>query len=159
MVNGVLLRPLPFTQPDRLVAMNYYYPMGPYVIMRDQSRTMEIAANTESSEFNLTGVDRPVRLTGAAVSGNWFAVLGAKPEIGRTIQDGEDQPGKDQLVLLSHSLWERRFGSDPNILGRSIQLEGTSREVIGVMPAGFRYPSPKTELWVPLHLDPAKTGC
>jgi len=156
-VNGVLLRPLPYAQPDRLVAINYYFPMGPYVIMRDQSRTMEIAAN-DDSEFNLTGVETPVRLTGSAVSGNWFAVLGAKPEMGRTIHQGEDQPGKDQLVLLSHSLWERRFGSDPNIVGRWITLEGTRRQVIGVMPAEFRYPSPKTELWVPLHLDPRKAG-
>jgi len=158
LVDGVLLRPLPFKQPDGLVAMNYYYPMGPYVIMRDQSRTMEIAANTESSEFNFTGVDTPVRLTGTAVSGNWFEVLGAKPEFGRTIHGGEDQPGKDQVVLLSHSLWERRFGSDRTIVGRWITLEGTSREVIGVMPPDFRYPSPKTELWVPLHLDPGKRG-
>ena len=156
-VNGVLLRPLPYAQPDRLVAINYYFPMGPYVIMRDQSRTMEIAAN-DDSEFNLTGVETPVRLTGSAVSGNWFAVLGAKPEMGRTIHEGEDQPGKDQPVLLSHSLWERRFGSDPNIVGRWITLEGTRRQVIGVMPAEFRYPSPKTELWVPLHLDPRKAG-
>jgi putative ABC transport system permease protein len=157
-VNGVLLRPLPYTQSDRLVAMNYYYPMGPYVIMRDQSRTMEIAANTESSEFNLTGVESPVRLTGTAVSGNWFNILGAKPEMGRTIQEGEDQPGKDQFVLLSHSLWERRFGGDRNIVGRWIILEGMSRQVIGVMPADFRYPSPKTDLWVPLNLDPRKIG-
>jgi putative ABC transport system permease protein len=157
-VNGVLLRPLPYAQPDRLVAMNYYFPMGPFVILRDQSRTMEIAANTESSEFNFTGVETPVRLTGTAVSGNWFEVLGAKPEIGRTIQEGEDQPGKDQSVLLSHSLWERRFGSDRNIVGRWIMLEGMSRQVIGVMPADFRYPSPKTELWVPLNLDPRSRG-
>src|SRR6267143_1127002 len=156
-VNGVLLRPLPYAQPARLVAINYYFPMGPYVIMRDQSRTMEIAANDES-EFNLTGVETPVRLAGSAVSGNWFPVLGAKPQMGRTIHQGEDQPGKDQSVLLSHSLWERRFGSDPNIVGRWITLEGTSRQVIGVMPAEFRYPSPKTELWVPLHLDPTKAG-
>src|SRR5437879_6410766 len=83
-VNGVLLRPLPYAQPERLVAINYYFPMGPYVIMRDQSRTMEIAANDES-EFNLTGAETPVRLAGSAVSGNWFAVLGATPEMGRTI--------------------------------------------------------------------------
>src|SRR3989449_5703645 len=85
-VNGVLLRPLPYAQPERLVAINYYFPMGPYVIMRDQSRTMEIAAN-DDSEFNLTGVETPVRLTGSAVSGNWFAVLGAKPGRGRRIHE------------------------------------------------------------------------
>ena len=78
--------------------------------------------------------------------------------MGRTFQEGEDQPGKNDLVILSHSLWERRFGSDTNIIGRSILLEGTSRQIVGVMPADFRFPSPKTELWVPLNLDPRKTG-
>ena len=124
--------------------------------MRDQSQTMDVIANS-NAEFNLTGTDLPVRLTGTSVSANWFQVLGSQAAIGRTFQDGEDQPGNDNVVVLSHSLWERRFGSDPNIIGRSIILEGESRQVVGVMPADFRYPSSKTELWVPLRLDPRKT--
>jgi predicted permease len=159
LVDGVLLRPLPFPHPNRLVAMRYYYPKGAFVVMRDQSRTMDIIANTDdSSEFNLTGSNLPVRLTGTSVSANWFSVLGTQAAMGRTFQEGEDQPGKDAFVILSHSLWERRFGSDSNIIGRSLILEGVSRQVVGVMPAGFRFPSPKTELWVPLDLDPRKTG-
>jgi putative ABC transport system permease protein len=158
LVNGVLLRPLPFEQPDRLVGLILYYPKGPFVVMRQQSRSMELAANTDSAEFNLTGTDLPVRLTGASVSANWFGVLGAKPAVGRTFQEGEDQPGKDDLVILSHSFWQRRFSGDPNIVGRSIVLDGAHREIVGVMPADFRFPSPKTELWVPLDLDPRKTG-
>ncbi|MBV9886356.1 MAG: ABC transporter permease [Acidobacteria bacterium] len=155
-VNGVLLRQLPFRDPARLVGTTTYYPKGAFVLMRDQSQTMDVIANS-NAEFNLTGTDLPVRLTGTSVSANWFQVLGSQAAIGRTFQNCEDQPGNDNVVVLSHSLWERRFGSDPNIIGRSIVLEGESRRVVGVMPADFRYPSPKTELWVPLRLDPRKT--
>jgi putative ABC transport system permease protein len=155
-VNGVLLRQLPFPEPARLVSTTSNYPKGAFVIMRDQSQTMDVIANV-NAEFNLTGMNLPVRLTGTSVSANWFHVLRSQAAIGRTFQDGEDQPGNDDVVVLSHSLWERRFGSDPNIVGRSIILEGESRQVVGVMPADFRYPSPKVELWVPLRLDPRKT--
>jgi putative ABC transport system permease protein len=158
LVNGVLLRALPLPQPDRLVAMTVYYPKGAFVVLRDQSRTMDIIGNTDSTEFNLTGTDLPIRLSGTSVSANWFSVLGAQAAMGRVFQEGEDQPGKESVVILSHSLWERRFASDPNIVGKSILLDGMSREVVGVMPADFRYPSPKTEMWVPLDLDPRKIG-
>jgi putative ABC transport system permease protein len=155
-VNGVLLRQLPFPDSTRLLGTTTYYPKGAFVLMRDQSQTMDVIANS-NAEFNLTGNDLPVRLTGSSVSANWFQVLGSQAAIGRTFQDGEDKPGNDNVVVLSHSLWERRFASDPNIIGHSIILEGESRQVVGVMPADFRYPSPKTELWVPLRLDPRKT--
>jgi predicted permease len=158
LVNGVLLRPLPFANPGRLVGVTRYYPKGPFALMRDRSRTMDIVANSDSAEFNLTGVDVPVRLTGSSVSSNWFSVLGARTEIGRIFQAAEDQPGKDAFVILSYSLWQRQFRGDPNIVGHSILLDGMSREVVGVMPPDFHFPSPKTELWVPLHLEPRSTG-
>jgi predicted permease len=158
LVDGVLLRPLPLPQADRLVALTTYYPKGAFAVMRNQSRTMDIIANSDATFFNLTGGNLPVRLTGASVSTNWFSVLGVQAAMGRTFQEGEDQPGKNDLVILSHALWERRFGSDANIIGHSILLEGVSRQVVGVMPADFRFPSPKTELWVPLNLDPRKSG-
>jgi predicted permease len=158
LVNGVLLRPLPFPSPGRLVGMTTYYPKGPFVVMRDRSQTMEIVANSDSTEFNLRGVDAPVRLTGSSVSANWFSVLGARTEIGTTFQEGQDRPGKDAFVILSHSLWQRQFRGDPNIVGHSILVDDLSREVVGVMPPDFRFPSPKTELWVPLHLDPGYVG-
>ena len=157
-VNGVLLQPLPLAQPERLVGTNNYYPKGPFVLLRDQSRTMDVVANTDLAAFNLTGKDLPVRLSGTSVSANWFDVLGVHAAMGRTFREGEDQPGKEDAVILSHSLWERRFGSDPNIIGRAIVLDGTSRQIVGVMPADFRAPSPKTELWVPLDLDPRNIG-
>ena len=158
LVNGIVLRPLPYANPDRLVGMTAYYPKGPFVVMRDHSETMDVIANTDGTEFNLTGLETPVRLLGTEVSANWFSVLGVHPEMGRIFQQGEDQPGKDTVVILSHSLWQRRFAGDPKIVGKAITLEGLSREVVGVMPADFRFPSPKTQLWVPLHLDPRATG-
>jgi predicted permease len=158
LVNGVLLQPLPFPQSDRLVGATIYFPKGAFTILRDQSRTMDIIANTDSTEFNLTGKDLPTRLTGTSVSAKWFSVLGAQTAQGRVFQEGEDQPGKESAVILSHSLWEHRFGSDPNIVGRSIILDNVNRQVVGVMPTDFRWPSPKTELWVPLDLDPRKIG-
>jgi predicted permease len=158
LVDGVLLRPLSLPDANRLVAISTYYPKGAFVVMRNQSRTMDFIAQSDNTAFNLTGRDLPIRLIGNAVSANWFAVLGVQAAQGRTFQEGEDQPGKDDIVILSHSLWERQFNSDTNIIGRSILLEGTNRRVVGVMPADFRFPSPKTELWVPLNLDPRKTG-
>ena len=157
-VNGVLLLPLPYANSSRLVATTSDYPKGAFVVMRDLSQSMDFAANTDATELNLTGLDSPERLIGSAVSANWFSVLGVHPEMGRTFHPGEDQPGKDGLVILSYSLWQRRFGSDPNIVGRAIELEGQSREIVGVMAPNFRYPSLKTELWIPLHLDPSKPG-
>jgi putative ABC transport system permease protein len=158
LVNGVLLQPLPFAQSDRLAGFTNYYPKAAFVMFRDQSRTMDVIANSDGTEFNLTGRDLPVRLTGTSVSANWFSVLGAHAAMGRTFQDGEDQPGKDNLVILSHSLWQHRFASDPDIVGRAMNLDGISREVVGVMPADFRFPAPNTDLWVPLHLDPRDKG-
>ena len=158
LVNGVLLRPLPYAQPARLVETTEYYPQGALEVMREQSRTMELVGVSDNGEFNLTGSGDPVRLIGNSVSADFFSVLGEKAAMGRIFRDGEDQPGKDREVILSRSLWERRFQSDPNIVGRWITLEGVDRQIIGVMSADFRFPSPKTELWVPLHMDPRNVG-
>jgi putative ABC transport system permease protein len=93
LVDGVLLRPLPFRDANRLVAMNADYPKGAFVVMRDQSRTMDVIAIRDGSAFNLTGRDLPVRLTGAEVSASFFKIMGAQAAMGRTFQDGIN-PGK-----------------------------------------------------------------
>jgi putative ABC transport system permease protein len=155
LVSGILLRPLPYVRPAELVSVTGTYPKGAFVAMREQVRTMEVAAYAEGHEFNLTHAGEPVRLTGAAVSAELISILGTRPEIGRTFSSGEDAAGSDAYVILSHDLWQQRFGSDPSIVGRSIELEGASRQVVGVMPAEFHFPSAKTQLWVPLHNDPA----
>jgi putative ABC transport system permease protein len=158
LVNGVLLQPLPYAHPERLVGTTGYYPQGALEVMREHSRTMELVGVSDNGEFNLTGSGDPVRLVGNSVSADFFSVLGVRAAMGRTFQHGEDQPGKDHEVILSKALWEGRFQSDPNIVGRWITLEGVDRQIVGVMPAGFRFPSLKTELWVPLHMDPRDIG-
>jgi putative ABC transport system permease protein len=154
LVSGILLRPLPYPRPAELVSITGTYPKGAFAAMRGQIHTMDVAAYAEGHEFNLTHVGEPVRLTGTAVSAELFSVLGTRPELGRTFNIREDAPGQDNYVILSHDLWEHRFGADAAIIGRSIDLEGVPRQVVGVMPADFHFPSAKTQLWVPLHNEP-----
>jgi predicted permease len=153
LVNGILLRPLPYPDPDHLVRVTEYYPKGAVVALRDQLKSMEIAAMWPGEEFNLMQPgQRPIRLSGTMVSANWFSVLGVNAERGQVFQTGDDTAGKDNLVILSHALWQNQFAGDPGIIGKSITLEGDSRQVIGVMPEDFSYPIPETKLWVPLKL-------
>ena len=157
LVDGILLRPLPFATPQNLVSISGTFPKGAFVALREQMQSLDAAAYFEGHEFNLTGRGEPLRLSGVLVSAEFFSVLGERPEIGRTFYPGEDIAGRDNYVVLGHSLWQERFGADPSILGRSIELEGVSREVIGVMPAEFTFPSAKTQVWLPLHNDPRDT--
>ena len=154
LVDGILLQPLPYSDPKQLVSVTGSYPRGAFVAMRSQVHTLEVATYAEGHEFNLTGLGEPVRLAGTFVSAELFSVLGARPERGRTFYPGEDAAEQDNYVILSHALWQQRFLGDPAIVGRSIELEGVSRQVVGVMPESFRFPSPKTQLWIPLHNDP-----
>ena len=154
LVSGILLRPLPYPRPAELVSVNGTYPKGAFNAMREQVRTLEVAAYAEGHEYNLTHVGDPVRLTGTPVSAEFFSVLGARPESGRTFLSGEDAAGNDRYVILSHDLWEQRFAGNVNVVGSSIELEGISRQIVGVMPSSFSFPSPKTQVWVPLHNDP-----
>jgi predicted permease len=156
LVDSILLRPLPFAQPDKLVSLTGTYPKGAFVAMRGQVKSMDVAAYAEGHEFNLTEQgEEPVRLTGALVSAEFFMVLGVHPQLGGPFTPGDDKPGQDNYVILSHSQWQQRFGSDPSIVGRNIKLEGVSRQVRGVMPADFHFPSAKTQVWIPLHNDPS----
>jgi putative ABC transport system permease protein len=157
LVDGILLRPLPFAAPQSLVSITGTFPKGGFVAMREQVQSLDTAAYFEGHEFNLTGRGDPLRLSGVLVSAEFFSVLGARPEFGRAFYPGEDTAGSDNYVILSHLLWEQRFGADPSILGHSIELEGVSREVVGVMPAEFTFPSAKTQVWLPLHNDPRDT--
>ncbi len=157
LVNGILLHPLPYSDPEQLVSVTGTYPKGAFVAMRDQVQTMDVAAYSEGHEVNLTGKGEPVRLTCALVSAELLSILRTRPELGRTFEKGEDNAGQDNYVLLSHALWEQRFARDPAIIGRAIELEGVSRQVIGVMPVQFNFPSSKVQLWLPLHNDPRTT--
>jgi len=157
LVDGILLRPLPFAAPQNLVSITGTFPKGGFVAMREQVQTLDVAAYFEGHEFNLTGRGDPLRLSGVLVSAEFFSVLGARPELGHAFYHGDDLAGRDNYVVLSHALWQQRFDADPSILGHSIELEGVSREVVGVMPAEFTFPSTKTQVWLPLNNDPRDT--
>jgi predicted permease len=155
-VSAALLRPLPYPQPERLVeaANSGYYPAGGVVALQRESRTMDLAGYVPELELNLTGRGEPWRLKGSAVSANLFDVLGVRMELGRAFRAGEDEAGRDNLVILSHELWADRFAGDPAIAGRVVTLGGVERTVVGVAPRGFAFPDAAARFWIPLHLDP-----
>ncbi|HEX3227799.1 MAG TPA: ABC transporter permease, partial [Pyrinomonadaceae bacterium] len=153
LVNRVLIRPLPFADADRLVRVTEAYPKGAIDALQQQSETMDIAAFTTDSQFNLTGQGEAARLVASQVTANLFSLLGVPAKIGRTFEIGEDRPARDGVVILSYALWQTKFGSDPNVIGRPIALDGRAREVIGVMPSEFRFLSPDVQLWIPARFD------
>ena len=162
-VNAVLLRPLPYQDADRLVVIwgDLHRPgvneipasAGEFADYRDRSHAFEHIAIYDTLGFNLTGSGEPERLEGAIVSASLFPLLGASAQIGRTFLNAEEQPGREQIVLLSHALWTRRFNADPAILGQIVALDGRPVQVVGVMPASFQYPDPGIEIWKPILLD------
>jgi putative ABC transport system permease protein len=177
-VNSVLFRPLPYTDPERLVAIDEYSLEGSrgmgfsnrlLLDMREQTRSFEEIALSTYASFNLTGGEFPENVDAARVSTNLFKLLGARPLLGRAFLPGEDQPGKGDVAVLSHGLWQRRFGSDPNLVGKTIPvidmqpglrdfLSGEDKicTVIGIMPPGFLPPRQidECEIWVPLVFQP-----
>jgi hypothetical protein len=150
-VNTVLLRPLPYNTPEQLVMVwedssRHGYPQDTpaaanFVDWRDQNSVFSGMAAIEDSTFNLTGVGEPERLKGREVSTNLFPLLGVDPQIGRVFAASEDQPGAHRVVLLSHRLWQRRFGGDPSIVGKVLTLNDEGYTVVGVMPARFQFPA------------------
>jgi putative ABC transport system permease protein len=164
-VHGVLLQPLPYREPERLVslwsrAMRFDLPRAfvnaaNWADWKAQTRTLEdIALVRHIANYNLTGEGEPERLQGARVTANLFTVLGVSPARGHTFTVENEKRSNANFVLLSDSLWKRRFGADPAILGRSIQLNGIPYTVLGIMPASFRYPGREFDLWAPLPLEP-----
>ena len=164
-VAAVLLRPLPYREPERLLVVDHHYPSlkgllagvsAPgFIDYRDRVRAFESAAVETRWGPNLTGAGDPERLGGSRVSGQFFAMLGVAPAIGRVLRPDEDAPGRERVVVLSDGFWRRRFGGDPGIVGRTLVLDGERHEVVGVMPPGFRDPFDRTaELWRPLALAP-----
>src|SRR6185503_8174291 len=131
-----------------------FYPKGAVAALQERSRTMDVAGASADTELNLTGQGEAARLVASTVSANLFAVLGRGAERGRVFEAGDDRPGGDRIVLLSHALWQGRFGGDPAVVGRTITLEGMDRQVVGVMPRGFHFPSGSVQLWIPLRNDP-----
>jgi putative ABC transport system permease protein len=161
-VNGILLRPLPYEKPERLVLVDENAPkrgitsMGVsfpnYLDWREQNTAFEHLSAYDTGGFTLLGGDEPERLRGGVIAYDLFETLGVSPILGRTFLAEEDRPNQDTVVILSHGLWQRRFGADAGIIGQTVTINSRARTVIGVMPPGFNFPE-VAELWAPLALD------
>ncbi|MGH9851275.1 MAG: ABC transporter permease, partial [Blastocatellia bacterium] len=147
-VNAVLLRPLPYREPDRLVLVPNARGQD-FLRWRDQSKAFEKMAAFGFGTADFTGSGEPERLAVATVSTELFATLGVAPALGRAFTPEEDREGGEPVVVLSDSLWRRRFGSDPQVIGQAITLNNQSQTVIGIMPPGFRFLG-DSDLWTPL---------
>jgi putative ABC transport system permease protein len=164
-VYSVVLQPLPYREPDRLVNLwstavkrgfaRAYVGMANVYDWKARNHMFEdIAALRAVANFNLTGQGEPERLNGSRVSSNLFSVLGVTPLLGRTFTEDEDEIGHEQVALLTYGLWVRRFGADPGVVGRTIALNGVPHTVVGVMRADFAYPTREFQIYTPLTFDP-----
>ena len=171
MVDATLLRPLPFQDPHSLMRVFLTQPVTPdtplpqdgpwsypkYETFRQLQRAFASTAVYRSGGFRLTGTDEPEKIAGEFAGAGYFAILGVKPQLGRTFLAEEDTtPGTHAVAILGHGVWERRFGGDAKILGRTLLLDGKNYTVIGVAPAGFRGLTGRAELWVPAMMYDAE---
>lgn len=156
-VNTVLMRSLPYREPDRLVNIwpEGSLPRGAYALFEQRSRAYEnLMGYGLASRLSLTGTGEPARLNALFVTGNFFSALGSRAAVGRTFNEDDARPGRDRLVILSQNLFQRRFGGDSKVIGRTIALDGVERTIVGVMPSGFAFPSRDLDVWVPAVIDP-----
>ncbi|HZM50975.1 MAG TPA: ABC transporter permease, partial [Vicinamibacteria bacterium] len=160
-VHGVLLRPLPFQDPDRLFALwarhtstdRYPLQLPEFCDYRDQNRTLESVAGFGNWNPNITGDGPAERVSGLRVSGNLFATLGVQAAVGRTLAAADDTPGQEKVVVITYGLWQRRFGGDPAIVGRPLILNGEPFTLVGVTPREFFFPVRTAEIAIPLAPD------
>ncbi len=163
-ISGVVLRPLPYVEPDRIVMVwmdntrqgiekdiHSYPNFNDY---RSQNTVLSDMAGFGNASLTLTGGDEPQRIRGASAEASLFRVLRATPAIGRVFTSEEEETGNDGVIVLSHGLWERAFGGDRGVVGTTAQVNGRPRTVIGVMPPDFAFPAKDTEAWVPLVVGP-----
>jgi len=164
-LNGVLLRPLDYPDPDRLVVLWETSPQlgqdrvetsgATYLDWRERSESFETIGAYRYRGFTLTRAGEPERLVSVELSPATFRVLGVPALVGRTFSDDEERPGGERLAILSHGAWSRRFGADPSVVGTTIWLDDQPHEIVGVMPRDFQFPpsDPSVEVWSPLVLD------
>ncbi|HST23081.1 MAG TPA: ABC transporter permease [Blastocatellia bacterium] len=163
-VDAVLLAPLAYTEPDRLMmiwgvnssanADQQPASVPDFDDLKAQSQTFDEIAASRSQAFNLTDGDEPERVGGARVTVNMFSALAVKPVVGRDFLESEGLAGAEPVVILSHSLWQQRYGSDAAIVGRALNVDGKSYTVVGVLPKGIYYPAQDTNLYVPFIPQP-----
>jgi putative ABC transport system permease protein len=164
-VNAVLLRPLPYHEPERLVYLFRSQPpierspVSPPAFrdFTEQQNTVEPLAAHFGETYNLTGVDESERLIGRRVTGNFFALFGLQPERGRWLTAADDQPDGAQVAVISYGLWQRRFGGAPEIIGKTVSLNSVAHTIVGVAPASFQFPR-RVEVWTPARLAEERRG-
>jgi len=161
-VDGVLLKPLPYPRPEEIVQV-WEKPPGfdrngvstmNFLDWKNQNTVFSAIAAETGGAVTLSGGQEPVQLRGSRVSAPYFKIFGIRPVLGRAFAPDEDQPGKDQVVVLSHRIWESRFGSDPGIVGRKIILDNRPYNVIGILPAGTGFDRGWPDIWTPLAFQP-----
>src|SRR5579871_3392270 len=162
-INAVLLKPLPYAQPERLISIfETFLPAGygsvsapNFLDWRKQNHTLDHLEAFSASSLNLQSHGEPERIPAVLATAGLFDMLGTQPILGRTFLPDEDQPGKPRVVVMSERLWRRRFGADPKLLGSTITLDGQAATVIGIMPASFQFPagSLTRNLWMPLQFS------
>lgn len=155
LVNGILLQPFPYPDAASLVNASYTGPLpeGAFVGFQQRLKSMEIAAYSAGSGFNLSGDGNTVRISGTEVSNNLLSMLGARIQMGRIFQQGDESPGQDRIAIVSYSLWQTHFNGDQQIVGRWITVDDISRQIVGVMPADFAFPGSSTQMWIPARID------
>jgi putative ABC transport system permease protein len=161
-VDALLLKPLPYREPDQLVFVWEYLQGGKpnlassanFLDWRNQNQVFGYIAASTGVNLNLSEVDNPQELHGLRVSANYFSLLGARTALGRTFLPEEEQPGKDRVTILSHHLWQQRFGADPGLIGQTITLNGESYEVVGVLLPNSNFDRSWFEIWIPLAFKP-----
>jgi putative ABC transport system permease protein len=163
LVDSVLLRALPYPASERILSVQHeaqagemQMPMSPglYLLYAEHARSLSAIALHTSSVMNLTGEGEAERVTGRAVTASLHDVLGVTPSLGRPLIPADNEPGAEPVVLLSHGLWQSRFGGDPEAVGRTVVMNGVSREIVGVMPHGFAFPDDEARFWVPQTVNP-----
>src|SRR5256714_10526201 len=180
-VNATLLRPLPFDHPDRLVMVWGYVPKlaqvgtqlpssaGNYLSLTKQTQTFEQLAGFRQWSWQLTHAGEPEQLQGVRVSANFFDALGATPMLGQRFTADQDQEGAAPVAIISYRLWQREFGGDPNLVGKTLTLNGRTVVVTGVMPSGFEFPgganmipglqfATRNDIWTPLAMTASERG-
>jgi len=165
LVRAVVLRPLPFPDPDRLVLIwdDFSANRGPtrsnpspadYVAWKEQSRSFTDIAAFIPNTYNLTGTGEPAKLSGVRTMSNVFALLGMQAILGRTLDAADERPDAAPVVVVSERLWRSRFGADPTLIGRTIALNGMSHTVVGIVPPDFQFPDKEAVVWVPARFTP-----
>jgi predicted permease len=163
-IEGILLKPLAYTDPDRLIALDHHAPgvnipngigMAPflYFTYREQNRTLADVGIWQNDGFSVTGLAEPEQVPGIDLTAAVLPLLGVKPAAGRLFSEHDDAAGSPQTAIISYAYWQRRFGGNPSVVGQRVLMDGKAREIVGALPAGFRFLDQKADIFIPMQQD------